>query len=215
MQEHRPLTSLADGYRGSRRGAGGRRARAAHQHPVIATKDMHDDATCAPRLREPPGGVRTCRAASESWTAHKIVSVTAAPPSSTQAPSERGLPRPQPTSHHLVAFARLTVRLLGGSGPNPESDPTFRLTADLPSARFRSISTKAGHYESFYIADTLTPRGAWIRYTILKRPDRLPRGSLWCTLWSGAEPSRAQKATLRPHELSAGPGELVRIGAGD
>ena len=158
---------------------------------------------------------RTCRAASESWTAHKIVSVMAAPPSSTQAPSERGLPRPQPTSHHLVAFARLTVRLLGGSGPNPESDPTFRLTADLPSARFRWISTKAGHYESFYIADTLTPRGAWIRYTILKRPDRLPRGSLWCTLWSGAEPPRAQKATLQPHELSAGPGELVRIGAGD
>jgi hypothetical protein len=89
------------------------------------------------------------------------------------------------------------------------------LTGDLSSARFRSISTKARHYESFYlkVADTLTPRGAWIRYTILKRPDRLPRGALWCKLWSGAEPPQAQKTTFQPHELSAGPGELVRIRA--
>jgi hypothetical protein len=89
------------------------------------------------------------------------------------------------------------------------------MTGDLSSARFRSLSFEAGHYESFYlkVADPLTPRGAWIRYTILKRPDRLPRGSLGCTLWTGTEPPQAQKATLQPDDLSAGPGELVRIGA--
>lgn len=85
----------------------------------------------------------------------------------------------------------------------------------LSSPRFRSLSTEAGHYESFYlkVADPLVPRGAWIRYTILKRPGRLPRGSLWCTLWTGTRPPQALKATLEPHELSAGPDELVRIGA--
>ena len=88
------------------------------------------------------------------------------------------------------------------------------MTGDLSSARFRSLSTEAGHYESFYlkVADPLSPRGAWIRYTILKRPDRVPSGSLWCTLWTGSEPPQAQKATLHADELSAGPGELLRIG---
>ncbi len=89
------------------------------------------------------------------------------------------------------------------------------MTGDLSSARFRSVATEAGHYESFYlkVADPLAPRGAWIRYTILKRPGRMPRGSLWCTLWTGTEAPQAHKATLQSHELSAEPGELVRIGA--
>lgn len=88
------------------------------------------------------------------------------------------------------------------------------MTGDFASARFPSCSSQAGHYESFYlkVADPWEPRGAWIRYTILKRPDRQPRGSIWCTLWTGTEPPRAQKATLQSHELSAGPGELLRIG---
>jgi hypothetical protein len=89
------------------------------------------------------------------------------------------------------------------------------LTRDLSSARFRSLSPEAGHYESFYlkVADPLAPRGAWIRYTVLKRPGHQPRGSLWCTLWTGNQPPQACKATLSPHELFSGPGELVRIGA--
>jgi hypothetical protein len=89
------------------------------------------------------------------------------------------------------------------------------LTDDLSSARFPSLSAGAGHYESFYlkVADPLSPRGAWIRYTILKRPDRPPSGSLWCTLWAGVGPPQAQKATFPPHELTAGPGELIGIGA--
>jgi len=89
------------------------------------------------------------------------------------------------------------------------------LTGDLSSGRFGALSTKAGHYESFYlkVADPLSPRGAWIRYTVLKRPDRLPSGSLWCTLWTGSGPPRARKTTLQSRELLAGPGELVSIGA--
>ena len=89
------------------------------------------------------------------------------------------------------------------------------MTGDLSSARFPSLPAEAGHYESFYlkVADPLTPRGAWIRYTVLKRPSRPARGSLWCTLWSGTGPPLARKATLEAHELSAGPDELVGIGA--
>lgn len=89
------------------------------------------------------------------------------------------------------------------------------MSDDLSSARFHSLASEAGHYESFYlkVADPVSPRGAWIRYTILKRPERPARGSLWCTVWTGTGPPQAQKATLEAHELSAGPGELVRIGA--
>jgi hypothetical protein len=90
-----------------------------------------------------------------------------------------------------------------------------KLTGELSYARFPSLSSEAAHYESFYLkfADPLAPRGAWIRYTVFKRPDELPCGSLWCTLWTGNEPPMARKATLPPEGLSAGPGELVKIGA--
>jgi hypothetical protein len=89
------------------------------------------------------------------------------------------------------------------------------VTGDLSSPRFGSVSTEAGHYESFYlkVADPLAPRGAWIRYTVLKRPGQPPRGSLWCTLWSGTGPVQARKATLEARELSSGPDDLIRIGA--
>jgi len=89
-----------------------------------------------------------------------------------------------------------------------------RLTGDLSSPQFRSLSTQAGRYESFYLklADPPASRGAWIRYTVLKRPGEVPCGSLWCTLWTGDGPPHACKVTLPPHALSAGPGELVGIG---
>lgn len=89
------------------------------------------------------------------------------------------------------------------------------MTGDLSSARFPSLPSQAGHYESFYlkVADPLAPRGAWIRYTVLKRPGRPPHGSLWCTLWDGTGTPQAQKATLDAHELSARPDELIGIGA--
>jgi hypothetical protein len=101
-------------------------------------------------------------------------------------------------------------------GEHPRADPAAKpVSGDLSSPRFRSLPSQPGHYESFYlkVADPLVPRGAWIRYTVLKRPGRPPRGSLWCTLWTGTGGPRAWKATLEPGQLSAGPGELIRIGA--
>jgi hypothetical protein len=88
------------------------------------------------------------------------------------------------------------------------------MTPGLDVARFPGVPAEGGHYESFYLkaADPEHPRGAWIRYTVLKRPGQPPRGSLWCTVWTGVGPPRAHKLTLGAGELSAGPGELIRVG---
>jgi len=59
-------------------------------------------------------------------------------------------------------------------------------------AIFPTAARGAGMYESFYLrtVSPLAPRGAWIRYTVLKRPGLAARGSLWCTVWhaDGAPP---------------------------
>lgn len=89
------------------------------------------------------------------------------------------------------------------------------MTGELQSARFPTVPIAGGHYESFYLkaADPSRPRGVWIRYTVLKRPGMPPRGSLWCTVWTGGGPPSAHKITLEPGELSAGSAdELIRIG---
>ncbi len=90
------------------------------------------------------------------------------------------------------------------------------MTLGLDSARFPEVPAAAGHYESFYLktADPAHPRGAWIRYTVLKRPGLPPRGSLWCTVWTGDGPPRAHKLTLGASELSAEGDELIRVGPG-
>jgi hypothetical protein len=43
-------------------------------------------------------------------------------------------------------------------------------------------------YESFYLRAVAPkePLGLWVRYTVHKRPDRSPRGSVWCTFFDGA-----------------------------
>jgi hypothetical protein len=88
------------------------------------------------------------------------------------------------------------------------------MTSGLSSARWPEVPTERGHYESFYLktADPERPRGAWIRYTVLKRPGSPPRGSLWCTVWTDAGPPSAYKQTFPEAELSAGADELIRIG---
>jgi hypothetical protein len=66
-------------------------------------------------------------------------------------------------------------------------------------ARFPAVPPEAGHYESFYLkaCHPAEPLGVWIRYTVHKRPDAEPTGSLWVTLFdSAAEGPRAHKATL-------------------
>ncbi len=46
-----------------------------------------------------------------------------------------------------------------------------------------------GMYESFYLRAVAPdePLGVWIRYTAHKRPDRSPRGSVWCTFFDGTQ----------------------------
>jgi len=80
-------------------------------------------------------------------------------------------------------------------------------------ARFTAVPVEAGHYESFYLkaCHPAEPLGVWIRYTVHKRPDALPNGSLWVTLFDGeAEGPRAHKET-KPAP-GAGDGHWIRVG---
>jgi hypothetical protein len=56
------------------------------------------------------------------------------------------------------------------------------------SAVFPSAAVGAGMYESFYLraVSPEEPVGAWIRYTVHKRPGQAPRGSLWCTVFDAS-----------------------------
>jgi hypothetical protein len=80
-------------------------------------------------------------------------------------------------------------------------------------ARFTAVPAKAGHYESFYIkaCHPSEPVGAWIRYTVHKRPGAAPNGSLWFTLFDReADGPRASKVT-KPGP-GAGGGDWIRMG---
>jgi hypothetical protein len=80
-------------------------------------------------------------------------------------------------------------------------------------ARFLGVPVEAGHYESFYLKACKPgePLGVWIRYTVHKRPDALPNGSLWVTLFDGAgQGPRAHKETVPAP--SAGGDEWIRVG---
>jgi hypothetical protein len=68
---------------------------------------------------------------------------------------------------------------------------------DPTAARFPAVPAKAGHYESFYLklCHPSEPLGAWIRYTVHKRPGAEPTGSLWFTLFEPSGPTAA-KLTL-------------------
>jgi hypothetical protein len=82
-------------------------------------------------------------------------------------------------------------------------------------ARFPQVAGGRGHYESFFIRafHPVEPVGTWIRYTVLKRPDQQPRGSLWLTLFdaSAADGPLATKVTLDPGEVSGDP-PYIRVG---
>ncbi|GAC1318152.1 MAG: hypothetical protein NVSMB25_07160 [Thermoleophilaceae bacterium] len=82
-------------------------------------------------------------------------------------------------------------------------------------ARYAAVDPEAGLYESFYLraGHPTRPLAAWIRYTVLKRPGREPRGSLWFTLFDReAGPPQATKVTLAPGDLSIPADEYIRIG---
>ncbi len=69
---------------------------------------------------------------------------------------------------------------------------------DPTRARFTDVPADAGHYESFYLraAHPSEPLGVWIRYTVHKRPNAEPNGSLWFTLFDAhADEPWATKVT--------------------
>jgi hypothetical protein len=82
---------------------------------------------------------------------------------------------------------------------------------DPTAARFPAVPAKAGHYESFYLklCHPSEPLGAWIRYTVHKRPHAAPTGSLWFTLFEASGP-RAAKLTA-PGPASGG-ADWLRVG---
>jgi hypothetical protein len=84
---------------------------------------------------------------------------------------------------------------------------------DPTAARFTAVPTKAGHYESFYLklCHPSEPLGAWIRYTVHKRPGGAPKGSLWFTLF---EPDGARAAKLTAPDPASGGGDWLRVGEG-
>jgi hypothetical protein len=69
-------------------------------------------------------------------------------------------------------------------------------------------------YESFYLRAVAPgePVGAWIRYTVHKRPGEQPKGSLWCTIFdAGRGAPLMQKLTL-PSPSVPGNGDWIAIG---
>jgi hypothetical protein len=82
---------------------------------------------------------------------------------------------------------------------------------DPTEARFPNVPAKAGHYESFYLklCHPSEPLGAWIRYTVHKRPGTPPTGSLWFTLFRSDGP-RAAKLTVPAPET--GEDDWIRVG---
>ena len=86
------------------------------------------------------------------------------------------------------------------------------MTAVHPTeARFPAVPTKAGHYESFYLklCHPAEPLGAWIRYTVHKRPGALPTGSLWFTLFEAGGPRAAKVTVAAPR---ADEGDWLSVG---
>jgi len=73
-------------------------------------------------------------------------------------------------------------------------------------AVFPDAPLRAGLYESFYLRAVAPdrPAGAWIRYTVHKRPAQPPRGSVWCTVWDGPAPPYQHKLTTDALAVPAG-----------
>jgi hypothetical protein len=68
-------------------------------------------------------------------------------------------------------------------------------------------------YESLYLraVDPERPRGIWVRYTVHKRPDLPPRGSLWCTFFDATR-ARPFMTKLTTDALSVPEGGWIAIG---
>jgi hypothetical protein len=73
--------------------------------------------------------------------------------------------------------------ILAGAEP-----PGVTITGMAATPIFPSAKAGAGMYESFYMraVSPEEPVGAWIRYTVHKRPGQAPTGSLWCTVFDAS-----------------------------
>jgi hypothetical protein len=89
------------------------------------------------------------------------------------------------------------------------------------TAVFPSVGIGDGMYESFYLraVSPEEPVGAWIRYTVHKQPEKVPQGSLWCTVFdaSSGKPFMHKLTTAElstPADGWIGIGEDSRLGPG-
>jgi hypothetical protein len=82
----------------------------------------------------------------------------------------------------------------------------------MTGAVFPQIPADQGHYESFFVraVDPEQPRAAWIRYTVHKRPDVEPVGSLWCTLFDAEQDRPIAVKETRPGPQAT---DWITIGA--
>jgi hypothetical protein len=78
---------------------------------------------------------------------------------------------------------------------------------------FPTAKQGTGMYESFYLRAVAPdePVGAWLRYTVHKRPGKAPKGSLWCTVFD-AKRGRPFMHKLTSEELSAPADGWIAIG---
>jgi hypothetical protein len=82
---------------------------------------------------------------------------------------------------------------------------------DPVAARFPGVAPKAGHYESFYLklCHPEEPLGAWLRYTVHKRPGAPATGSVWFTLFEPGGPRAAKVTVPAPR---SGDGDWLSVG---
>ncbi len=78
---------------------------------------------------------------------------------------------------------------------------------------FAKAKLQTGMYESFYLRAVSPdePVGAWIRYTVHKRPGQAPSGSLWCTVFD-ASAGAPFMHKLTTTELTVPTGGWIEIG---
>ncbi len=81
-------------------------------------------------------------------------------------------------------------------------------------ARYPQLAAKAGHYESFYLklCHPVDPLGAWIRYTVHKRPGAAAKGSLWFTLFDRSADGTWVNDSPVAGPVQLRPGDWIRLG---
>ena len=82
-------------------------------------------------------------------------------------------------------------------------------------ARFPSIPTEAGHYESFYLKAAAPEggRSVWIRHTVHKRPNEPLKGAVWMTYFdAAAERPLAAKRQVDAAQVSTPRDAYIRVG---